>query len=235
MGKKEETTKWVDLTQGYTWYQHDALLWLSSPIIRAKMTSAEDGGYIRLLCVQWQYGGIPKDVKFLVQLAGRDVRFWNRWLDKFSHVNDEQLLSKCVVTAKQLHCNCGVNTKHLLCNHPADARYLVSPKLYKLAVKSGKTAILTAVDTDADSNSNADSDSYSDISAPAGAAKKKTVKHPRCSGQVLPDAEFQILDPADQQLYADPACEKCMGSGCVGLTFDSDGYGVEGRCDCTRR
>ena len=52
------------------------------------MTPAEVGGYIRLLCVSWEKGGIPRDNKIISRITGCDTEENLNILDKFVILDD---------------------------------------------------------------------------------------------------------------------------------------------------
>ena len=52
------------------------------------MTPSEVGGYIRLLCVSWEKGGIPRDNKIVSRITGCDTEENLNILDKFIVIDD---------------------------------------------------------------------------------------------------------------------------------------------------
>jgi hypothetical protein len=104
--KRKSTPK----LKGYTWFPFDVVDWLTSDDVR-RMTTAEEGLYIRLLAVQWRDGYLPSDLHILSKSVGRDKDLLGRWFRKW---------------------------QHLFPISPANPNQMVNAKLHEIAVMKGK-------------------------------------------------------------------------------------------------
>jgi hypothetical protein len=94
---------------GWHWFPFDVVDWLTCDDIM-KMTSAEEGIYIRLLCVQWRDGFIASRPELAAKQCGKRPEMLRRWFEKWSH---------------------------LFPISSTNAAHLVNPKLNEIALKKG--------------------------------------------------------------------------------------------------
>ncbi|MGB8495445.1 MAG: hypothetical protein WCE53_13680 [Candidatus Acidiferrum sp.] len=70
---------------GWTWFPFDVVDWLTSEDV-LRMTAAERGVYITLLCVQWRDGFVPSRPQIAAKVSGFRPEMLRRWLAKWPHL-----------------------------------------------------------------------------------------------------------------------------------------------------
>jgi hypothetical protein len=70
---------------GWTWFPFDVIDWLTSEDV-LRMSAAERGIYITLLCVQWRDGYVHVSDVLAAKVSGLDRRSVAKWMQTWNHL-----------------------------------------------------------------------------------------------------------------------------------------------------
>ena len=122
MGNLSKKQKASRALGGFTWFAFDVVDWLSSLDV-SRMSSSEEGFFIRLLAIQWRDGYIPNDRHLIAKATSRSKRLVSKWMSKWGH----------------LFPICESDDDHLTPNRNPHDGYLRNQKLHEIAVAVAKT------------------------------------------------------------------------------------------------